>query len=550
MIEMPSNWSFAPGLLLLSIPLMHGLVAALPVRAGSEGVASLWRRAATAASVSLCLAIVAAATCWTLGDEVYPLVTFAPVPGFGSFSLSLRLDVLTVLMLALVNFVGVVILDYSRRYLDGDGGQVRYVRWFLTVLASVSLLVMADNLLLIWLAWLGTSLALHQLLTFYADRPQALIAAHKKFITSRVADLCLLVALTMIAQGFGSVELEEIFTRLERTQFAPASLGLAAVLLAAAAALKCAQLPFHGWLIQVMEAPTPVSALLHAGVINIGGFLMIRLAPLMVQAELAQTLLVLIGSITAVVASLVMMTRVSIKVALAWSTCAQMGFMLLECGLGMYSIALLHLLAHSLYKAHAFLISGSTVEVWRAQALTAPLRPIGLGTWITAAVATLASVGGLALILAGRPGLPPALWVLIAIFALSLTTVLVRVRTGGVWRAAILVGATLGVSASYLVWHLLFDRLIEVPEGPAELMPVRIAIVALAFGLLFLINAVLESNPTGRIAHALYPPLFAGLYLDEFFTRITFRFWPARLPAAPPPPRTLTLRPARKENDS
>jgi NAD(P)H-quinone oxidoreductase subunit 5 len=119
------------------------------------------------------------------------------------------------------------------------------------------------------------------------------------------------------------------------------------VLLVASAALKCAQLPFHGWLIQVMEAPTPVSALLHAGVVNIGGFLMIRLAPLMTQSEIAQTLLVICGCTTAVIAALVMTTRVSIKVALAWSTCAQMGFMLLECGLGAYPLALLHIVAHS-----------------------------------------------------------------------------------------------------------------------------------------------------------------------------------------------------------
>lgn len=550
MIEASSDSNLAPGLLLLSIPLLHGLAATLPASAAPDAVTALWRRAVTTATAALVLTIVAAATWGGVGDGVYRPMMLAPLSGSGSLGVSVRLDVLTLLMLGLVSFIGVVILRFSRRYLDGDPGQARYVRWFLAVLASVSLLVMANNLLLIWLSWLGTSLALHQLLTFYADRPQALIAAHKKFITSRVADLCLLVALMMIARGFGSMELEEIFSRLERSQNVPDSLGLAAVLLAIAAALKCAQLPFHGWLIQVMEAPTPVSALLHAGVINIGGFLMIRLAPLMVQAELAQTLLVLIGTVTAVVASLVMMTRVSIKVALAWSTCAQMGFMLLECGLGLYSIALLHLVAHSLYKAHAFLVSGSTVELWRAQSLTATDRPPGLGAWLLAAAVTLGSTVGIAWALRGRLEVAPALWLLIGIFAVSLSPVLARASRGGSRRFGMLVGASLGISAAYLAWHVLFDRLIEVPGGPAELLPLQIGIVVLGFGLLFLISAVLDSHPSGRIAGALYAPLFAGLYLDELFTRITFRFWPARLPAAAPPPQTMTLRWAHEETES
>ncbi len=550
MIEAYLDPNHALGLLLLWIPLTYGVAAALPVGSGEDPVATLWRRAAVSSMGALILAILAGVASCARASEVSRLLTFLPFDGFSAFSLSVRLDALTSVMLGLVSFIGVVILRYSQRYLDGDAGQTRYVRWFLATLSSVSLLVMVNNLVLIWLAWLGTSLALHQLLTFYDDRSQALIAAHKKFLASRVADVCLLVALVMIARSFGSVELDEIFVRLERDGGAPASTNLAAILLAAAAILKCAQLPFHGWLIQVMEAPTPVSALLHAGVVNIGGFLMIRLAPLMVQAELAQTVLVCVGSVTAVIASLVMMTRVSIKVALAWSTCAQMGFMLLECGLGAYSIALLHLVAHSLYKAHAFLISGSTVEVWRTQALSTPYPAAGLGALVAAAAASLVGVGGLAMTFVPRAEQEPALWVLIGIVALALAPVIARTAAGGARRVAMLIGGSLAIGASYFVWHAVFDRLIEVTQGPTELAPLRLTIVALAFALLFLITAVMNANPSGKIAHALYPALFAGLYVDEIFTRLTFRIWPARLPALPPPPQTLTLRISEKESGS
>jgi NAD(P)H-quinone oxidoreductase subunit 5 len=272
----------------------------------------------------------------------------------------------------------------------------------------------------------------------------------------------------------GTLRIDEIDAWAARHAALTAPLQVAAVLLVLAVALKSAQLPFHGWLIQVMEAPTPVSALLHAGVVNIGGFVLIRLAPLMARAPAAQTLLVMIGTTTAVVAPLVMTTRVSVKVALAWSTCGQMGLMLVECGLGAWSLALLHLVAHSLYKAHAFLSAGSAVDGWRVQAL------------------------------APRPG-PVTRARLVAI----------ALRGAGV---LVLYGAS----------HAVVDRVFAFPEAPvAPLAP----IVALTgFALLLVASVALEWRPEGALARSLQPRLFAGLYLDEIFTRLTFRLWPPRFP--------------------
>jgi hypothetical protein len=139
--------------------------------------------------------------------------------------------------------------------------------------------------------------------------------------------------------------------------------------------VKCAQFPMHGWLIQVVEAPTPVSALLHAGIVNLGGFLLIMLAPLMSQAAIANWLLLIVAGLTCVAAALITMTRVSIKVLLAWSTVAQMGLMLVECALGLYGLALLHLVAHSCYKAYSFLAAGSQVESYLLQQLARPQAP-------------------------------------------------------------------------------------------------------------------------------------------------------------------------------
>ena len=280
-------------------------------------------------------------------------------------------------MLLLVSFLGWVIVSYSRAYMAGDPRESSYVAHLMLTLASVSLLVVTNSLMLFVAAWVLTGFSLHGLLTLYPDRQAAVIAAHKKFLASRLGDLTLLCAVILLGLKTGSFEIEEIAEQLSRPHPVAASIHIAAILLAVSAIIKCAQLPLHGWLIQVMEAPTPVSALLHAGVVNLGGFMLIRLAPVINTTRAARELLVVVGCLTAVIASLVMTTRISIKVNLAWSTCAQMGFMLMECGLGLYSLAFLHLLAHSLYKAHAFLGSGDTVNRAKLKRLMPSISRVG-----------------------------------------------------------------------------------------------------------------------------------------------------------------------------
>ncbi len=530
MADAPNAWPTLSGPLLLAVPLVYALSAAC--RAASP--AAQWTVARAGAGAGLALALVAALAAALGGAGVFHAGPQLPLGPVGTLALSARLDALTAVMLVLVCFVGWVILGYSRRYLDGDAGQVRYARWFSATLAAVTLLVVSNNLLLLAAAWICTSLALHQLLTFYPERPQALIAAHKKFLASRVADLCLLSAVALVGIGTGSLELDVALARIAALPELPTGLEVAAVLFAASAALKCAQLPFHGWLIQVMEAPTPVSALLHAGIVNIGGFLMIRLAPLVGAAEAAQLMLVVAGTLTAVVAALVMTTRVSIKVALAWSTCAQMGFMLLQCGLGAWSLALLHLVAHSLYKAHAFLGSGSAVEQWRIEALRPRAEPPAFGRWLLAGA--LAPLGVIAAGAAWgvRPADEPALWALATIVALALTPLLVRALAGDLARLATLAATALAVPVLYFGWHALFAGVLALP--PASPAAPALAFVIAGFALLWMLQAVMSAWPRGRLAQRLYPRLYAGLYLDELFTRLTFRVWPARLPARPAPP--------------
>ncbi|MBL0935394.1 MAG: oxidoreductase [Rhizobiaceae bacterium] len=281
--------------------------------------------------------------------------------GWAGIGLSVRLDAISVTMLLLVSFVGWIVLRYSRTYLDGEARQGAFTGWLCAALAAVLLLVQAGNLVQLLGAWIATSFALHRLLLFYPERIGAQRAARKKRLFAVLGALSLAGSVLLMSMAFGTIDIAAINAMAragDASWHAPAAAGL----LALAALLKSAQFPTHGWLTEVMEAPTPVSALLHAGVINAGGFLLIRFADMMLLAPGVLAVLAMVGGFTALFGALVMLTQPAVKTSLAWSTVAQMGFMILQCGLALFPLALLHIVAHSLYKAHAFLASGGAVE--------------------------------------------------------------------------------------------------------------------------------------------------------------------------------------------
>ncbi len=400
------------------------LIAAglVPSKTANATGRSFARFGSTVASAAFAAALLAMVGCIMAGPVHHVFFSV----GIASFSV--HVDTLTVLMLTLVAFLGVVVTRYSINYLDGDPNQGGFVKWLCATTGSVLLLVVSGNLALFAAAWIATSLSLHQLLTFYGDRPAAVSAAWKKFLISRMGDACLIGVLILTAQKFGTWEFTELFAQSSAlTPETTGGIGSIAVLLVACAMLKSAQFPFHSWLPETMESPTPVSALMHAGIINAGGFLIVRLSPIISQSPAALNVLALVGAFTALFASVVMMTQTSIKRSLAWSTVSQMGFMMLQCGLGAFSLAVLHIIAHSLYKAHAFLSSGNVVSM--AQAAWRP---------------------------SGKPAAHPVL--LVAILALSGGfSWLVGSLFGVTWAAdaGVLVLATLFVMAqAFLLWNL------------------------------------------------------------------------------------------------
>lgn len=284
------------------------------------------------------------------------------VIGINGLGLSVRIDAVSATMFVLVAFIGWVVTRYSGTYLDGEARQGVFTGWMGLTLASVLLLVLSGNLVQLVLAWIATSLFLHKLLLFYPDRVPAQRAAAKKFVTARLGDVALIGAAVLLVRAYGTADIGAILDAARAGVGGGQAIG-AAALLAIAGLLKSAQFPSHGWLTEVMETPTPVSALLHAGVINAGGFLIIRFADVMLLSPTVLAVLVLVGGFSAIFGSLVMLTQPAVKTSLAWSTMAQMGFMMLECGLALFPLALLHIVAHSLYKAHSFLASGGAVEL-------------------------------------------------------------------------------------------------------------------------------------------------------------------------------------------
>ena len=443
-------------------------------------------------------------------------------------------DVAGLIVAALITTLGWIIVRFSARYLDGEPRQRTYIAALSFTLAAVVVVVLTQHLGVMVLAWMASSLGLHRLLTFYGARPGARAAAHKKFIASRAAELCLLAALVLVYRETGTLYLDGISAHVAAAGTLPAGLYAAAFFVAVAVILKTAQLPVHGWIIQVMEAPTPVSALLHAGVVNLGGFVLIRMAMLLEGAPAVQGLLVAVGGLTALLAGLVMMTQVSIKVRLAWSTIAQMGFMIMECGLGLYELAFLHLIAHSLYKAHAFLTAGEAVLETRRGALAGGRADgsgaLGLFARLAAAPAAVALVWlsqSAWNVAAPGTGLP---WAVTLIVGLGLAPLLWgrrHISMGSMMYGALTV---LFVAQIYLAVHGMFGYLVQ---PAAETSPWLFAWAAACLLMLYTVQSWIEAFPRGALSTWLHPWAYAGFHLDDYFTRLSFRLWPTRIREKP-----------------
>jgi NADH-quinone oxidoreductase subunit L len=320
----------------------------------------------------------------------------------GSFrvAFSLQVDALTAVMLLIVTGIGFLIHVYSLGYMAHDDGMARFFVYLNLFIFFMLLLIMADNLLLLFVGWEGVGLCSYLLIGFWHEDHGNTIAGNKAFIVNRIGDfgfiLGMLLLLTELGrQGIWTLDFAELQKHAQ--MLSPAMIGLITLLLFVGATGKSAQIPLFVWLPDAMAGPTPVSALIHAAtMVTAGVYMTARLHFLFELSPATLSLIAWIGAVTAFFAATIALTQNDIKKVLAYSTVSQLGYMFLAVGLGAFSAAIFHVFTHAFFKACLFLGSGSVIHALAgAQDMRhmGGLRKFMPTTYWTYVVATLAIAG-------------------------------------------------------------------------------------------------------------------------------------------------------------
>ena len=291
------------------------------------------------------------------------MFTWIPVGDF-HVDAALQIDPLSITFVLLITGVGSLIHIYSIGYMAHDPARRRFFGYMNLFLASMLLLVLADNYLVLYVGWEGVGLASYLLIGFWQFKPSAAVAAKKAFIVNRIGDTGLTIAVFLMFTEFGTVNFTGVF------HGAPAAgsgvntaLGL---LLLLAACGKSAQVPLQSWLLDAMEGPTPVSALIHAAtMVTAGVYLLVRSNPILALSPTARLAITVVGAVTLLFGAIIGCAKDDIKKSLAGSTMSQIGYMILAAGLGSpigYAFAIAHLVAHGFFKANLFLGAGSVMH--------------------------------------------------------------------------------------------------------------------------------------------------------------------------------------------
>ena len=274
------------------------------------------------------------------------------------------IDPLSVVMVLVVTGIGSLIALYSIGYMHGDERFSRYFAYLTLFAAAMLVLVMADNLLVLYVGWEGVGLCSYLLIGFWFERPAAANAAKKAFIVNRIGDFSFLLGILLLGATIGGLGIGQINGSAETGAISAGIATLAALLLFGGATGKSAQIPLYIWLPDAMEGPTPASALIHAAtMVTAGVYTVARFSPLFeAGGDTALTVVAWIGALTALVAALIAATQYDIKRVLAYSTVSQLGYMFLANGVGAYSVGIFHLTTHAFFKALMFMGAGSVMH--------------------------------------------------------------------------------------------------------------------------------------------------------------------------------------------
>ena len=334
-------------------------------------------------------------------------VTLWPLRDDGStfFKFGILVDRLTAVMMVLITGVSTVIHVYSVRYLQGDPGYGRFFALLSFMTFVILSLVSSPNLLMLFVFWQLLSWVLYLILAFNFSHVPAYRNAFKTLIVHRVGDVAFLCGIVLTYHYFSTLEFTELFQRASEQSHVisllPGNLldvtatSVVTLLIFIGALAKSAQFPLHVWLPDTMDSPTPVSALMHAGIVNAGGFLLNRLAPLYALSPDVLHIVFIVGAATVLLGASMMLVQNDIKKTLGFSTMGQMGYMIMECGLGAFALAIFHLIAHGLFKASLFLSAGTVIHSARhepkfpSSSSHKPARLPTQASWVTGLIITL-----------------------------------------------------------------------------------------------------------------------------------------------------------------
>ena len=329
--------------------LSRGLVAALG--AGSVGVAALF-------TLLLGVEFLAA-------PEPYQIALWTWMRA-GSFApgVAFYLDGLTLVMMAVITGVGFLIHLFSTEFMEEDASYARYFAYLNLFVAAMLVLVMADNLLLLYLGWEGVGVCSYLLVGFWHQNPANGQAARKAFIVTRIGDTAMALGLLLLFTELGTLDIQALTEAANNTWLVGDSTAtLACLLLLAGAVGKSAQLPLQTWLPDAMAGPTPVSALIHAAtMVTAGVYLIARTHELYLLAPAAMMTVALVGLFTSLIAACTALTQCDIKRILAYSTISQIGYMFLALGVGAWAAGIFHLMTHAFFKALLFLGAGAIIH--------------------------------------------------------------------------------------------------------------------------------------------------------------------------------------------
>jgi NADH-quinone oxidoreductase subunit L len=280
---------------------------------------------------------------------------------------SLQVDQLTIVMLLTVSFVGMLIHIYSTGYMAHEGGYYRFFSYLNLFMFFMLTLVMASNLIVMFVGWEGVGLCSYLLIGFWFLKKSAADAGKKAFITTRIGDLGFMIGILLVFWTFNSVNFGAIFQQAGHMSSESSThvgvLTAICLLLFAGAIGKSAQLPLYVWLPDAMEGPTPVSALIHAAtMVTAGVYMVARMHPLFSRAPIAMFVVALVGAVTAFYSATIGLVQRDIKKVLAYSTVSQLGYMFLACGVGAYAAGIFHLMTHAFFKGLLFLAAGSVIH--------------------------------------------------------------------------------------------------------------------------------------------------------------------------------------------